>query len=77
MEKNKAEEARNLLSDLDALDEILTVLEKEDNHWWNLLTPDTKRWDEDGIRMPEILRDEFKEAVKRAIEKTENALKEL
>lgn len=61
MEKNKAEEARNLLSDLDALDEILTVLEKEDNHWWNLLTPDTKRWDEDGIRMPEILRDEFKE----------------
>lgn len=77
MEKNKAEEARNLLSDLDALDEILTVLEKEDNHWWNLLTPDTKRWHEDGIRMPEILRDEFKEAVKRAIEKTENALKEL
>lgn len=77
MEKNKAEEARNLLSDFDDLDEILTVLEKEDNHWWNLLTPDTKRWDEDGIRMPEILRDEFKEAVKRAIEKTENALKEL
>lgn len=77
MEMNKAEEARSLLCDLDTLNEIQTVLEKEDNNWWNLLTPDTKRWDEDGIRMPEILRDEFKEAVKRAIEKTENALKEL
>lgn len=77
MDIDKAKDARSLLCDLDTLNEIQSVLEKEDNHWWNLLTPDTKRWNEDGIQMPEILRDEFKEAVKRAIEKAEKALKDL
>lgn len=77
MEMDKAKEARSLLSDLEALNELQSTLKKEDNHWWSLLTPDSKRWDEDGIRMPEILREEFVEAVKRAIEKTEKALKEL
>lgn len=77
MEKDKAEEARSILSDLEALDEIQSTLEKEDNHWWSLLTPDSKRWNEDGVRMPEILREEFVEAVKRAIERSEKALKEL
>lgn len=77
MEKDKAEEARSILSDLEALDEIQSTLEKEDNHWWSLLTPDSKRWNEDSIRMPEILREEFVEAVKRAIERSEKALKEL
>lgn len=43
MEKDKAEEARSILSDLEALDEIQSTLEKEDNHWWSLLTPDSKR----------------------------------
>ena len=73
----KAEEARSILSDLEALNELQSTLEKEDNHWWSLLTPDSKRRNENGIRMPEILREEFVEAVKRAIEKTKESLKEL
>lgn len=77
MEMDKATEARRILCDLEALNEIKSTLEVEDNHWWSLLTPDTKRWNEKGITMPEILREEFVEAVKRAIEKTEKALKEL
>lgn len=39
MEKDKAEEARSILSDLEALDEIQSTLEKEDNHWWSLAYP--------------------------------------
>jgi len=77
MDIDKVKEARSFLCDLDVLNEIQSVLEKEDNHWWNLLTPDTKRWEDDGIQMPEILREEFVEAVKRAIEKTTKKLDEL
>lgn len=77
MEKDKAEEARSILSDLEALNVLQSTLEIEGNHWWSLLTPNSKRWNENGIMMPEILREEFVEAVKRAIERSEKALKEL
>lgn len=48
MDIDKVKEARSFLCDLDVLNEIQSVLEKEDNHWWNLLTPRYKamgrRW---------------------------------
>ena len=77
MEKDKAEEARSILSDLDVLNDFLSTMENEDNHWWSFLTPNVKRFNNDGIKMPEILREEFAEAVKRAIERSEEALKNL
>lgn len=77
MDIDKAKDARCLLDDLDSLKDFQEVTDKEDNHWWSLLTPDIKRWKDDGIKMPEILREEFAEAVKRAIERTNEKLENL
>ena len=69
MEMTDAEKVVELMADLKSIEEIETAMTKEENHWWGFITPDTKRWDADGIRMPEILREEFVEAVKRAKDK--------
>lgn len=53
------------------------VVEKEKNHWWGFITPDVKRFNSDGMVMPLILREEFTEAINRAIEKTTKLLDEL
>lgn len=52
-------------------------MEKEDHHWWSYLTPDIKCWEEDGLIMPEILREEFTKAVDRSIGKLEKQIEEL
>lgn len=66
MKIREAEKVVELMSDLNSIEEIERTMEKEEQHWWGFITPDTKRWDADGIRMPETLRLEFVEAVKRA-----------
>ena len=77
MEKNTAEIARDLLAELERLEDIKTHIEAEPQHWWSFLTPNTKRWYEDGLRMPEILREEFTKAVDRSIERLEKHIDEL
>ncbi len=77
MDVNQAKEARRLLDDLDTLNDFQEVIEKEKNHWWGFITPDVKRFNSDGMVMPLILREEFTEAINRAIEKTTKLLDEL
>lgn len=77
MDVNQAKEARRLLDDLDTLNDFQEVIEKEDNHWWGFITPNVKRFNSEGMMMPAILREEFTEAVNRAIEKTTKKLDEL
>lgn len=64
-----AEKVVELMADLKSIEEIETAMIDEENHWWGFITPNTKRWDSDGIRMPEILREEFAEAIKRSKDK--------
>ncbi len=78
MDKKTAEKASKLLKTLERLEEIWQATEESKSHWWSFLTPDVKRLtDNDGLMMPEILRNEFKEAVERAIEKTKAKLDKL
>lgn len=78
MDKKTAEKASKFLSTLEHLEEIRQATEESKSHWWSFLTPDIKRLrDSDGLYMPEILRDEFVEAVERAIEKTKAKLDKL
>ena len=78
MDKKTAEKASKLLKTLERLEEIRQATEERKSHWWSFLTPDVKRHtDTDVLMMPEILRNEFKEAVERAIEKTKVKLDKL
>ena len=78
MDKKTAEKASKLLETLERLEEIPQAKEASKSHWWSFLTSDEKRLtDNDGLMMPEILRNEFKEAVERAIEKTKVKLDKL
>ena len=77
MNNEKAELARNLLNELERVQEIKDTMEAESRNWWSLLTPDKKRWDEDGLIMPETLREEFTKAVDRSIEQLEKQIEEL
>lgn len=78
MDKKTAEKASQLLNTMECLEKIQRVMENERSHWWAFLTPNVKRLgDGDGLFMPEILRDEFEEAVERAIEKTKAKLDKL
>ena len=77
MDKKKAEEARDLLETLKDLNEIKRHMEEEDRHWWSFLTPDIKSCEEDGLIMPEILREEFTKAVDRSIERLNKQIEEL
>lgn len=77
MKKNTAEIARDLLAELERLEDIKTHIEAEPQHWWSFLTPDIKGWKEDGLIMPEILREEFTKAVDRSIEQIEKQIEEL
>lgn len=72
-----AKQARAFLSELDDLKEIKRHINEEDDHWWSFLTPDIKSWDKEGLRMPEILREEFTKAVDRSIEQLEKQIEEL
>ena len=77
MDKKKAEQAKDLLYELEKVQEIKDVMEKEAQNWWSFLTPDKQRWENDGLMMPEILRKEFTKAVDRSIEQLEKQIEEL
>ena len=63
MDKKKAEQAKYLLYELEKVQEIKDTMEKEAQNWWSFFTPDKQRWKNDGLMMPEILREEFTKAV--------------
>lgn len=75
MEKNTAEIARDLLAELERLEDIKTHMEAEPHHWWSFLTPDM--YSKDGLRMPDILRTEFVKAVDNSIERLNKLIEEL
>ena len=77
MDKNKAEQAKDLLTELSSVQEIKDTMEKEAQNWWSFLTPDVKNWEEDGLMMPETLREEFTKAVDRSIEQLEKQIEDL
>ena len=77
MDINTAEKARDLLKDLEDLNEIKRHMEEECSHWQSFLTSDIKSWEKDGLIMPEILREEFTKAVGRSIEQLEKQIEEL
>lgn len=77
MDKKKAEQAKYLLYELEKVQEIKVTMEKEAQNWWSFLTPDKQRWENDGLMMPEILREEFTKAVDRSIEQLEKQIEEL
>lgn len=77
MDKKKAEEARDLLSELASVQDIKDAMGEEEKNWWSFLSPDTKRLDGDGLMMPDTLREEFTKAVDRSIERLEKQIEEL
>lgn len=77
MDINKAEKAKNLLHELEKVQEIKNTMGKEAQNWWSFLTPDKQRWENDGLMMSEILREEFTKAVDRSIEQLEKQIEEL
>ena len=77
MKIDKAKRAREFLSELDRLEEIKRLITEENSSWWSFFTPDIKRWEEDGLIMPEVLREEFTKAVDRSIEQLEKQIEEL
>ena len=52
-------------------------MEKEPQNWGSFLAYDLKNWNNDGLRMPKILREEFTKAVDRSIEQLEKQIEEL
>nr|DAX75452.1 MAG TPA: hypothetical protein [Caudoviricetes sp.] len=77
MDKKKAEQAKDLLYELEKVQEIKDTMKEEAQNWWSFLTPDKQRWENDGLMMPEILREEFAKAVDRSIEQLEKQIEEL
>lgn len=77
MDKKKAEQAKGLLYELEKVQDIKIIMEKEQDRWWSFLTPDTKSWERDGLCMPKVLREEFTKAVDRSIERLNKQIEEL
>lgn len=77
MKIDKAKRASEFLSELDRLAEIKKHINKKDNNWWSFLTPSIRNLDNEGLIMPEILREEFTKAVDRSIEQLEKQIEEL
>lgn len=73
MDKKKAEQAKNLLYELERVQEIKDTMEKEAQNRWSFFTPDKQSWKNDGLMM----REEFTKAVDRSIERLEKQIEEL
>ena len=76
MDISKAKQARYLLKELSMVQEIKDTMNTEAQNWWSFLTPE-QRWRNEGLMMPEILREEFTKAVDRSIERLEKQIEEL
>ena len=77
MDKDQIKRASKFLSELDRLKEIKRHINEENSSWWSFLTPYIISWKEDGLIMPEILREEFTKAVDKSIERLEKQIAEL
>lgn len=77
MDKDQIKRASKFLSELDRLKEIKRHINEENSSWWSFLTPYIISWKEDGLIMPEILREEFTKAVDKSIERLEKQIEEL
>lgn len=77
MKINTAKDASRLWSDLNNLKRIKRHTEEENNHWWSFITPNMRSFYKDGLKMPEVLREEFTKAVDRSIERLEKHIDEL
>ena len=77
MTEETAKQATELLHELDMLQDIKNATIKEESHWWGFISRDTKRWDSDGLRMPETLRNEFVNALDRSITIVKAKIEEL
>ncbi len=78
MKIEQAAEIRFLLNELDRLNHIKVQTEEEgEKQWWLLVTPKLRSYNDGGLVMPDILRDEFVKAVDRCIEQLEKQIEEL
>ena len=77
MKIDQIKRASEFLSELNRLKEIKRHINEENSSWWSFLTPYIINWKEDGLIMPEILREEFTKAVDRSIEQLEKQITEL
>jgi len=77
MTKDEAEKVVELSKVISQMEDIKRATEKEKSHWWKFATPDTVRHDEEGLWMPDILRDEFVKSVDKCLEKLNKELEEL
>ena len=65
MKEETAKQASELLHELDMLQDIKNATIKEESHWWGFISPESKRWDSDGLPMSKTLRNEFVNALDR------------
>ena len=77
MDKKKAEQAKNLLKELEKLQNIKFAMEEAGRRWWSFLTSDIMSFGKYGLTMPDVLREEFAIAVNRSIEQVEKQIDEL
>ena len=66
MKEETAKQASELLHELDMLQDIKNATIKEESHWWGFISPESKRWDSDGLPMSKTLRNEFVNALDRS-----------
>ena len=74
MTQETAEKAKQILSEMYRLDNIISEMTREESCWWSFCTP---RCGRDELIMPTILRKEFEQAVIRAKEKLQEELEKL
>ena len=67
MTEETAKLASELLHELDMLQDIKNAAIKEESHWWGFIATESKRWDDDGLRMLKTWRNEFVNAFDRSI----------
>lgn len=77
METRKAKRAREIMEEIDRLQEIKDVIVEDLDLRWGGLTPNVKRRDNNGLELPESLRARFADAVDAAIKDVEYELGEL
>ena len=68
MTEETAKQVAGLMRELDMLQDIKSATILEESHWWGFISPDSKRWNGDGLPMSETLRNEFVNALDRSIE---------
>ena len=77
MDINKAYEVFGILDELGRMNSIKDTLEREDDNYWSLLTPNTRIIDREGLKFPIGFRSKFKSAVEEHINDLEQRLKKL